>query len=956
MGAANHSAWLQNRIHNSSPTRGTHESHSSSSHPRTKTYLRGRNSWPSSKGCNPSSPTEPNPKPLPFKFFPDTQKTGHLETNSKPKTAKQEIHQTQEIQNGNTSHDHPVLLSRHVGYHSRLKRRLLTHPYSPGPSTVPFIPLQAHRFRLPSTSLRIINCAKGLHKSCESSSGFSPSRRRHSIRLHRRLADLGKIPSRMHRRHVLCHSDSREPRMDYQHRKIKSPTLSVGNLPWSSSRLSTGASLSYSRKNLNGHRSRRTLTSGSHSSRTSLASPSRPSSKSCRNPPSVQTLHETDSILHPPPLQTMSRPSVAPDSVFQRPSAVPTVVVLPIKSVNRETLCGQQAHDNHNNRRLELRLGSFLGDSLSGRPLVTSREVSSHQHSGTSGSPSSHRNLVQTSQGNENFNFVRQLHHSGVLESTGRDEISTSLSRNVGPSSVLSVPGHLPAGVSPSRGTERAGRRVIEGPLQQPRMDTQSTLGGPHFSVIRPSSCRSLCNSAQLQTSDLLFQTPGPSGLGDRCSSDQLGQHVCLRLPSMASTSESSSEIPPIQIRDDPDSALLAKTALVPAHHEPVGRPSLPFSRRSSPAVSGQRQDPPPGPTIPEANSLEIVNKRLLSEGLSQRSANLAASARRHSTTATYDSRLEKFFTWAENHSVDPLEAPVSSVCDFLVSLFDEGKQVSTIKNYRSAIAAVHSGFSDGSSVGSNHAILSLLKGMFNERPPRRRLAPSWSINEVLSSFTTDPYEPIHNAPLDALTRKTVFLVAAASARRRSEIHALSIRPGFIRFTPEGVHLLPNPSFLAKNQTESFTPDLIFLPSMSSTSSIREDRFVCPVRALKWYIEKTKAIRKSDALFLIPRSPYNPASKDTISRWLVETITPFTTPEDSPRAHDVRAHASSIAWFRGIPLSDIMRAASWKTPSTFVASYLTNVISPEARFAKSVLRGPASSTTAAQDLPPFSRC
>ncbi|KAJ8024145.1 hypothetical protein HOLleu_36791 [Holothuria leucospilota] len=420
----------------------------------------------------------------------------------------------------------------------------------------------------------------------------------------------------------------------------------------------------------------------------------------------------------------------------------------------------------------------------------------------------------------------------------------------------------------------------------------------------------------------------GSASLGDRCSDSRLGRHVGIRLPSLASTTESAAQTSSIQNGNVVDSPILAETTLVSSHSQPSGGSTLPVSERPPSPLTSQGQDSSSRPTVPKANCLEIVNKRLLSKGLSRRSADLAAGARRRSTITTYDSRLEKFFDWAEHHSVDPLEAPVNALCSFFVSLFDEGKQVSTIKNYRSAIASVHSGFSDGSTVGSNQTILTLLKGMFNKRPPRRRLAPSWSINEVLSSFSSSPYEPIQNSPLDALTKKTIFLVAAASSRRRSEIHALSVKPGFIRFTPDGVHLLPNPSFLAKNQSESFSPDHIFLPSMSTTSSVREDRFICPVRALKWYIEKTKSIRKSDALFLIPRSPYTPASKDTISRWLVEIIAPFAAPDDSPKAHDVRAHASSIAWFRGVPLQDIMRAASWKTPSTFVASYLTNVVSP----------------------------
>ena len=53
---------------------------------------------------------------------------------------------------------------------------------------------------------------------------------------------------------------------------------------------------------------------------------------------------------------------------------------------------------------------------------------------------------------------------------------------------------------------------------------------------------------------------------------------------------------------------------------------------------------------------------------------------------------------------------------------------------------------------------------------------------------------------------------------------------------------------------------------------MREDKVWCPVRALKWYIDKTKSYRKDDQLFLITREPFSPASLDSISRWIVEAI------------------------------------------------------------------------------------
>ena len=150
---------------------------------------------------------------------------------------------------------------------------------------------------------------------------------------------------------------------------------------------------------------------------------------------------------------------------------------------------------------------------------------------------------------------------------------------------------------------------------------------------------------------------------------------------------------------------------------------------------------------------------------------------------------------------------------------------------------------------------------------------------------------------------------------------------------------------MAKNQTESFSPTPVFLPKIESISSVPEDRLVCPVRALKWLLHKSKNLRSSDALFILPRSPYTAASKDTISKWLIRLIQPHASPSETVRAHDIRAQAASTAWFRGIPLPDIMSAASWKTPSTFVACYLKDVVSQEGNFGRSVLLGSRHQTS-----------
>ena len=141
---------------------------------------------------------------------------------------------------------------------------------------------------------------------------------------------------------------------------------------------------------------------------------------------------------------------------------------------------------------------------------------------------------------------------------------------------------------------------------------------------------------------------------------------------------------------------------------------------------------------------------------------------------------------------------------DFLTEQFKAGKAISTVRGFRSAIAAVHLGFSDGSSVPDSGPLEQLVLGMFLERPTIRNLTPPWNMQLVLETLAKPLFEPISTCPMKELSMKTVFLLSAASARRRSAIHALSLCEGHIRFDASGVRLVPDPSFLAMNQTLDF--------------------------------------------------------------------------------------------------------------------------------------------------------
>ena len=875
-------------------------------------------------------------KSLSVFFLPDAEEARYMETNFELETPEQDVCPPKAFSDGNLGHNPPDSEEALLGHDYRLKGCLPAHSDTSALSQVPSIQVQGDRLLFQGSSVWPFNVSKGLYQSYQGSPGLFKKQRNNRFRLSRRLAFGGRVRGGMCQNNKLHGFPPRGSRLGRQSREIFVNSVATGDVSRRVRRLRGRKGGSYAGKSV--HFSEPSVTSVQRDSVQSqvMASSVRTYGEFSGHPSSVSPVHETNPISSTSPLHPVCRRLDQVSSGDRGSQTSFGVVDASTQCDVGNFVLSNDAVVDHYDRCLPVRLGCGLElrDSVGSLGNVTS---TTYQPSRDGRSVSSPCTLGSPSQRSPGNGFMRQHCHCVLHKSPRRDQVSILVSKDLESSSLVSESGHLTSGF-PSGGTrQRDGRCSVQRDTSGDGMGTVPGMGESRVRDFRQASSGPLCFGEQRQTSDLCFQVLSPSVVDGRRSGDFMGRPSGVRFSSMVPPVSGSTEAQAIEDRPSTSGSLLAESPVVPVASGNARRPPVSLSTETQPPDSETREDLAPASTISPSFCLAVVNKRLQGEGLPSETAKIAAGSRRRSTTATYDSRLQRFTSWAESNGVNPLEASVSQLADFFMTLYREGKQVSTIRNYRSAISAVHSGFSDGSTLGSSSVISQLLRGMFNERPPQKRLAPSWSINDVLASLATSPYEPMHEAPLEQLTFKTVFLVAAASARRRSELHALTSQKGFIRFDPDGVHLLPDPSFLAKNQSPSFSPQEIYLPSIASTSTVREDRVLCPVRALKWYLARTKPVRKSSQLFLIPRRPYAPASKDTLSRWIVQLIRPHAQPEERVKAHDVRAHAASRAWFKGVGLEDILRAAAWKTPSTFVASYLTNVVSSDGSFARAAL-------------------
>ena len=111
---------------------------------------------------------------------------------------------------------------------------------------------------------------------------------------------------------------------------------------------------------------------------------------------------------------------------------------------------------------------------------------------------------------------------------------------------------------------------------------------------------------------------------------------------------------------------------------------------------------------------------------------------------------------------------------------------------------------------------------------------PQWDLGIVLEALSKHPYEPLRKASHKHLTLKSVFLLAIASARRRSD--TLVFDPQYIQFKPKGadVILYFSPEFMRKNQRANQVNDLWYIPVVL-TGKPDFGAPNCPVTALRYY-------------------------------------------------------------------------------------------------------------------------
>ena len=505
--------------------------------------------------------------------------------------------------------------------------------------------------------------------------------------------------------------------------------------------------------------------------------------------------------------------------------------------------------------------------------LAPPSESSLHQHEGASGSSARPSGLRTSDRGHVGSALLRQHHHSSLSSSVGRDvfvhpELHGQRGSPLGGESPHSSPSPVHHGVVQRH------RRRPKSPKSGDRVRMDPSPGGSRSAGPQVASYdQSLCNLLDSEASGLVLSSLRPTGGRDECPSPALGRSPSVRLSSDRHHKESSSQTEVIEeLRVDSHSSVLASEGLVSRPSGTVIRHSHHTVRSKRSAKTAPLPPVPPKSAYASADCMATLKRFAIQAGFSPAVAGQLIFSRRLSTRLNYQARWGTY------------KISSSPVLKDLVRSFE----------------------------------ISAPRPIF---PP-----PPWDLDKVLQFLSGPPFEPLASASFLDKTKKALFLLAMATAKRVSELQALSFS---VSFQGEDLVLYYDPFFRAK--TESVInplPRSVVVPSLSDFAGNLPERLHCPVRAIKYL---RKAARSASfippRLFVSPKNPKRSMSKNAMSFYLRQLIVDSGAMSSTrpPRAHDIRGIATSLNYYSNLSLTSLMQVATWKSKRVFASRYLKEV-------------------------------
>ena len=539
--------------------------------------------------------------------------------------------------------------------------------------------------------------------------------------------------------------------------------------------------------------------------------------------------------------------SSRPPVVAPSPSSISRSVSLP--GVSRPTLLV---------RRLRRGVGCPSRSSDRFGPVGRPTGGVIHKRQGTASCQTGSSPVPVISTGSHGGCLLRQHHSGGLPSQGGWHPVSSPQHLGSGDLALDRVPLHPPGSAVPPGLQQRPrGRPVSPSPAPTFRVVTkpdrisifEKTLAGPN---------RFICHLRQSSLFDLLLTIPGSDVSRHGRVSPVLGRSSGLRVPSGGHHSACSREAPGLHGDGaHPSGSTLGPAPLVlgpaPAFAGSSSDPTVPSRPLALASVSSSL----PGSPSAQASCLATLQRFTRAAGFSSAVAEQSSLARRPSSRAVYQVRWSIYRGWCHSNGHSVSRPTLAKVADFLYWLrYTRGLSVSSLRGYRSVLSAVFRFHLP--SLSSDPVIRDLLRSFRLSSAERVLRPPAWDLSKVLTYLVSPAFEPLSQASFRALTLKTLFLLALATAKRVGELQALS---SIVTFVAGDACLSYIPQFVAKSEslTRSIPRSFLVKSLADFAAGLDVDLLLCPVRALRLYLLRARSLSPCrHRLFVSPRRHSRP--------------------------------------------------------------------------------------------------
>nr|CAH7762543.1 unnamed protein product [Callosobruchus chinensis] len=348
-------------------------------------------------------------------------------------------------------------------------------------------------------------------------------------------------------------------------------------------------------------------------------------------------------------------------------------------------------------------------------------------------------------------------------------------------------------------------------------------------------------------------------------------------------------------------------------------RPQMENTRQGVKTNQTSRSTSPGNEAFPGGS--QIIRQALIIKGYPECSINTAIASISSSTIKQYEGTYKLWWQYCQTTGTPIYEAEANHVISFLQGLFDANKyQFGTFNSHRSALSLIL-----GEHVHKDSRIPRFMRGISKLRPSRPKYNCTWDPQQVIAFLGTWENSQIS---LQHLSYKVATLLALVTGQRIQTISL--IRPSNLMESPSGIQILITDQIKTSNINK--------LQPCLQIPFFLEDPSICPATALKHYLNVTKEKRSTpnDHLFITHKRPHKPAAKQTISRWVHNTLKLAGIDTAMFKPHSVRHASTSAARKTGTPMESIMQAAGWTNETTFTKFYQRKIVNTTA-FAERIL-------------------